>query len=326
VRITSSTDQLRILLIEDSVADVQIVKRALDAAMPEAYGLNVAATLEESLSLLGKVFFDIALLDRTLPDVDGFSGLHRLHSFAPDLPVVFLTGHQDDRFAFDAIRSGAQDYLFKDNVDGHMIKRTIQYAILRKQFEGILVMRGNYDPLTGLANRTLFESRVDMARARMKRNGRAFAVLYLNIDGFKPINEALGHAVGDDLLRQFSHRLKSAFRPYDTLARFAGDDFAILVEDLSNIAAAETVARKIIDLLAIPFQFYDRTVSLQASIGIATCAAGQEIGRTTMMKQADAAMHDAKNTPGSLYRTFAGLLNNLALSSAVEDERLNAGP
>jgi diguanylate cyclase (GGDEF)-like protein len=324
MRITSSTDQLRILLIEDSIGDVQIVKRALNASMSESYTLGVAATLEDALKLLSNETFDIALLDRTLPDVDGFSGLHRLHNFASDLPVVFLTGNQDERFAFDAIRSGAQDYLFKDNVDGHLIKRAIQYAILRKQFEGILIMRGNYDPLTGLANRTLFESRVDMARARMKRNGRAFAVLYLDIDGFKPLNDSLGHAVGDDLLRQFGQRLKSAFRPYDTLARFAGDDFAILVEDLADIGSAEIVAKKTIELLVIPFQFYERTVSLQASIGVATCAAGQEISRKTLMKQADAAMHDAKLTPGTLYRTFAGLLNDLALGSADED-RLDTG-
>ncbi len=324
MRITSTTDQLRILLIEDSLGDVQIVKRALNASMPDAFTLGVAATMEDSLTLLGKENFDIALLDRTLPDVDGFSGLHRLQNFAPDLPIVFLTGNQDERFAFDAIRSGAQDYLFKDNVDGHLIKRAIQYAILRKQFEGILILRANYDGLTGLANRTLFESRVDMARARMRRNGRAFAVLYLDIDGFKPINDALGHSAGDDLLRQFSHRLKSAFRPYDTLARFAGDDFAVLVEDLADIGAAETIAKKIIELLKIPFQFYDRTISLEASMGIATCAAGQEIGRNTLMKQADAAMHDAKLTPGTFYRTFSGLLTNLSTGSADDEDIQNA--
>lgn len=323
MRITSVTDQLRILLIEDSLGDVQLVKRALNASMPEAYLLGVAATLEESLALLEKQVFDIALLDRTLPDADGFSALHRLNNSAPDLPIVFLSGNQDERFAFDAVRSGAQDYLFKDQFDGHLMRRTIQYAILRKQFEGILIMRGNYDPLTGLANRVLFESRLEIARARMKRNGRAYAVLYVDIDGFKPVNDMLGHSAGDDLLRQFSHRLKSAFRPYDTLARFAGDDFAILVEELPDIAAGEAVARKIIGLLAVPFQSYDRAISLAASIGVATCAAGQEIGGKMLMKQAEAAMHDAKLTAGSFYCTFSGLLHNLAVGSAEEEDLIN---
>ncbi len=323
MRITSTSDQLQILLIDDSAADVQLVRRALNAAMPEAYAMSVATTLQEAINLLGKGSFDLALLDRTLPDAEGFSGLHSLHNFAPDLPIVFVTGSQDERFAADAIRSGAQDYLSKDNLDGHLIKRAIQYAILRKQFEGILIMRANYDPLTGLTNRTLFESRLAMARARMRRNNRAFALLYLDIDGFKPINDALGHSAGDDLLRQFAHRLKSAFRPYDTIARFTGDDFAVLVEDLASATNGEIVAKKIIDLLATPFQFYDQAISLQVSIGIASCAPGQEIGSKTLMRQADAAMHDAKLTTGNFYRTFAGLLTHLTRPDD-EDEDLIA--
>lgn len=325
MRITSTTDQLQILLIEDSIGDVMLVKRALQSAMPEAFRLEVAETLEAALHLLGTHSFDIALLDRTLPDVDGFSGMHSLQNFAPDLPIVFLTGNQEQRFAFDAIRSGAQDYLLKDHLDGHMLKRAIQYAILRKQFEGILIMRANYDPLTGLANRTLFESRLDMARARMKRNNRTFALLYLDLDGFRAINDELGHFAGDDLLRQFAHRLKSAFRPYDTISRLCGDDFAILAEDLATQAAAEIVATKIINLLASPFHFHARDISINISIGISVCAAGQELSSKTMMKQADAAMHDAKLTPGSVYRTFSGLLSNLAQGSLMEEEAANMG-
>ncbi len=320
MRITSTTDQLRILLIEDSVGDVRLVKRVLDSAMPEAFILEVAVTLEAALQLLAVQSFDIALLDRTLPDVDGFSGMHRLHNFAPDLPIVFLTGNQEERFAFDAIRSGAQDYLLKDGLDGHLLRRAIQYAILRKQFEGILIMRANYDPLTGLANPTLFESRLDMAKARMKRNDRTFAVLYLDLDGFKAVNDALGHSGGDDLLRQFADRLKSAFRPYDTIARLCGDDFAILAEDLADPNAAEVIARKVIALLASPFTFHEREISVNISIGIATCAPGQEITTKALMKQADAAMHDAKLTPGSFYQTYVTLLSHLTHTGVGAEE------
>jgi diguanylate cyclase (GGDEF)-like protein len=322
LRITSITDQLRILLVEDSLGDVQLIKRVLNSAMPDAFVLDVAVTLEDALNLLAAHSFDIALLDRSLPDVDGFSGMHCLHNFAPELPIVFLTGNQEERFAFDAIRSGAQDYLLKDGLDGHLLKRAIQYAILRKQFEGIIIMRANYDPLTGLANRTLFQSRLDMARARMKRNDRAFAVLYLDLDSFKTVNEELGLTGADDLLRQFANRLKSAFRPYDTIARLAGDDFVILAEDLANSSAAEVVARKVIGLLDSPFNFHERDISIGVSIGIAICAPGQEITNKTLMKQADAAMHDAKLTPGSFYRTFCSLLSNLAIGSEVEEEAI----
>jgi diguanylate cyclase (GGDEF)-like protein len=179
-------------------------------------------------------------------------------------------------------------------------------------------MRANCDKLTGLADRLQFESRLDMAKARIQGNGRSLAVLLLDIDSFKPINDALGHFAGDEILKQFAQRLKSAFRSYDTLARLKDDNFAILIEDLPALADGEIIARKIISLLASPFQFLDRAVILDVSIGIATCTDGQEINCKAIMKQADAAMHDAKLTPGSFFQTFTGLLAHLAEASAAE--------
>ena len=177
------------------------------------------------------------------------------------------------------------------------------------------------DRLTGLANRILFESRLKLARARMRRNFRPFAVLYLDFDGFRAINDSLGHAAGDDLLRQFSHRLQSAFRPCDTLARFTGDDFAILIEDLVAEEDAKRAARKVIDFLAIPFQLSGHVITLHVSIGIASNAPGQALSAETLMQQADAAMHDAKLRSGSFYRTYPDLLTRLA-SASTEDEAL----
>jgi diguanylate cyclase (GGDEF)-like protein len=177
------------------------------------------------------------------------------------------------------------------------------------------------DPLTGLANRVLFESRLKLAKARMQRSGRALAVLFLDFDDFKQVNNKLGYDAGDDLLRQFSWRLLAAFRPQDTIARFGGDDFAILVEDLASPAFAELAARKIIGLLAAPFQLCGQAFKPEISIGITTCVHGQHFAGETLLQQADAAMHDAKLQPGSFYRTFHGLLSHLAQASA-EDEML----
>jgi diguanylate cyclase (GGDEF)-like protein len=179
-------------------------------------------------------------------------------------------------------------------------------------------MPASYDKLTGLADRLLFESRLDMAKARIRHNGGSLAVLLLDIDGFRPINDALGHFAGDEILKQFAQRLKSTFRSCDTLARLKDDNFAILVEDLPALADSEIIAGEIISLLASPFRFYDRAIILDVSIGVATCTGGQEIDGTTLMKQADAAMHDAKRMPGSFFQTFAGLLVHLAEASAAE--------
>ena len=174
------------------------------------------------------------------------------------------------------------------------------------------------DKLTGLADGLLFVTCLDMAKARMRRSGGSLAVLLLDIDGFRPINDALRQCAGDEILKQFALRLKRAFRSCDTLARLKDDKFAILVEDLPSLADSEILAGKIISLLASPFQFCDRAVILDVSIGVATCTAGQKTNGTTLMKQADAAMHDAKRMPGSFFQTFAGLLTHLAEASAAE--------
>ena len=151
----SDLKSLSILLIEDSRGDALLIKKSLEDALHNAHTLDVASTFEAATKLMSSHRYDVALLDRSLPDVIGFDGLHRLQAMIPQLPVVFLTAYQDEETALLAIQQGAQDYLYKDHIDTHTIKRAIQYAILRKQFEGVLIRRANFDMLTGLSNRTI---------------------------------------------------------------------------------------------------------------------------------------------------------------------------
>lgn len=304
MRITSPENPLQILLVEDSKGDALLIEKALSTAMPEGYLLKKALTLQGALELLPHHSFDVALLDRSLPDVEGFNGLHSLQNMAPQLPIVFLTAFHDEQTAFEAIEQGAQDYLYKDKIDGHVIKRALQYAILRKQFEGVLILRANFDNLTGLANRMLFESRLDMAFARMKRQGGNLAVLFLDLDRFKPINDTYGHAAGDMLLKEVGIRLKRALRPYDTAARFGGDEFAILLEGLLEADHSEIVAKKIIKLLDTPINVFGNEVTVGVSIGVATCTSEQDISTETLMQQADAEMYEAKAIEGSSFCTY----------------------
>ncbi len=318
VRITSTKDPLRILLIEDSKGDALLIEKALNAAMPEGYSIQKAVTLEEALKLLPDHSFDVALLDRSLPDVEGFDGLHSLQNIAPQLPIVLLTAYKDEQTALEAIEQGAQDYLYKDKIDGHIIKRALQYAVLRKEFEGVLIMRANFDNLTGLANRMLFESRLDMALAKMKRHSGEVAVLFLDLDRFKPVNDTYGHAAGDKLLKEVGGRLKGALRAYDTASRFGGDEFAILLEGLPKAQHAEIVAKKIIQLLDAPTNVFGNEVTVGVSIGIAACASGQEISAETLMQQADAAMYEAKTVNGSSHCTYVGGRSDLAKIAAKQ--------
>lgn len=311
-RITSTQDPLRILLIEDSKGDTMLIEKALHASMFAEHMLTKCVTLEEALKILSAHEFDVALLDRSLPDVEGFSGLHSIQNMAPQLPIVFLTAYKDEAVAFGAIEQGAQDYLYKDNLDGHIIRRAVQYAILRKQFEGVLIMRANFDMLTGLANRMLFESRLDMALAKMKRQPGNLALLFLDLDRFKQVNDTLGHAAGDKLLQEVGRRLKASLRPYDTAARFGGDEFAILLEGIPEMQHAGVVAEKMIQQLSAPFEIAGSAVDIGVSIGISTCATGQGSDGETLMNRADAAMYEAKTDPASAYRYYVGGRSDLA--------------
>lgn len=315
MKITSSTNPLKILMIEDSRGDAVLIRLSLDKAMPNAYVVDHASTLSQALNMLEGNEYDVALLDRSLPDADGFSGLHSIQNMSPRLPIIFLTGHQDETTAFEAIEQGAQDYLFKDRLDGHVIKRSLQFSVLRKQFEGVLLARANFDPLTGLANRMLFDSRLDMLLARMRRQTTILCVMFIDLDDFKRVNDNHGHLVGDRLLQLVGERIQSALRKTDTVARFGGDEFALILESNHDDPDGELVANKIISLFEKPFHVKERVFRVSISIGITTCSYESIKSREILLAEADSAMYAAKHSVGSSYQLYRPDFNKLLRAS-----------
>ncbi|MGE3713286.1 MAG: diguanylate cyclase [Alphaproteobacteria bacterium] len=303
----SEHEPLRILLIEDSKGDALLLKKALSSAMTEAHSVDIVITIEQAMKALDEKDYDIALLDRTLPDAEGFNGLYSIQNIAPTLPVIFLTGHKDEQLALEAIRQGAQDYLYKDKVEGAIISRAIRFAMIRKKFEGELMMRASYDMLTGLANRMLFESRMQIALAKMERQEGSLGVLFIDLDGFKAINDTHGHAAGDELLRQVAQRIRTSLRPYDTPARFGGDEFAILFENMPAEDHSGTVAAKIIERIARPFEITGRKLDVGVSIGGTTCMPSNMIASQELVRQADEAMYEAKKISGNAFCRYSDL-------------------
>lgn len=184
----------------------------------------------------------------------------------------------------------------------------------RKLAEARLVHEVLHDTLTGLPNRTLFLDRLDLTLKQQRRDPkRAFAVLFLDLDGFKTINDSLGHAAGDELLIEFGKRLSMFLRPGDSVARLGGDEFAILLADISGINEATRVAERIHELLSLKFVIGDKDVYATASIGIAVSSEPNYERPGDLLRDADMAMYRAKSSRTGSYSVFHSVMYESAL-------------
>jgi diguanylate cyclase (GGDEF)-like protein/PAS domain S-box-containing protein len=173
----------------------------------------------------------------------------------------------------------------------------------RKESEERLTRQALHDSLTGLPNRTLFSDRVRMASAR--RSVRGFAIVYLDLDGFKLVNDTLGHAAGDQVLIEVARRLERLLRAGDTLARLGGDEFALLCEEVAD-EEVRTIADRVIEAMAKPVDVQGRTITQAASVGVALYSAGEAAPGEPdqMLGEADLAMYRAKAAGKSRYALF----------------------
>jgi len=180
---------------------------------------------------------------------------------------------------------------------------SIRDITARKLAEASISFQAYHDTLTGLPNRALLHDRLELAIAHAARNASRLAVIFLDLDRFKPVNDNLGHSVGDQLLQAVAARLTACLRRGDTLARYGGDEFALVLPDLASDEAARIIARKVLDCLARPFLLEGHALSVGSSIGIATYP---EAGTTRdeLIRSADAAMYEVKSTGRNDYRFF----------------------
>ena len=162
---------------------------------------------------------------------------------------------------------------------------------------------GALDPLTGLPNRTRFHTRLGEARSRLERNREGFAVLAVDLDRFKHVNDTLGHPIGDALLQKVAERLQSAVRPTDTVARLGGDEFAVIQGNVSDVIGAEVLAKRIVDLLGRAYIVEGHLINIGASVGVAIAPA-DGADPDILLKNADLALYRAKTDGRDTFRFF----------------------
>ena len=273
-------------------------------------------SLYSALDLAEKFYFDAIILDLNLPDATGVEGVRKLHCKFPEKAIVVITGTDDDSLAQQAMLLGAQDYLIKGDYTGDAIWRSLRHAIERKRFERRLEAMAKFDALTGLVNRNHCLDRIRCLLDSLQRYGGTAAVLFVDLDKFKWINDNLGHEKGDELLVVIAERLKKSVRLSDTVARMGGDEFVIVLERVQNPQYAAKVAEKLIEICNLPIRIDAQDVYVGASIGIAMCA-DDCLEPSLLLKHADLAMYRAKECGRNNFQFFTPELNVYAKGRAI---------
>jgi Amt family ammonium transporter len=292
-------------LIEDDPRTALLISELLRSSWATGLVFVHAERLSDAAQELLDRGASVVVLDTSSASSpeDPLLNVDQVRTAAPDVPIIVLSDHIDEEIGVRAIRAGAQDYLFKSDLTAARLSRSVRFAIERKRSEVQLAHRALHDPLTGLPNRALFLDRLGVALDRSRRTNGAVAVLFLDVDNFKQVNDSLGHAAGDQLLAVLADRLRAMLRPMDTVARFGGDEFTLLFEDLDGEREVVLVAERISRAARVPIRLEDNEVTITVSIGIAMVD-DPSVPPDTVIREADAAMYRAKERGRSRYELF----------------------
>ena len=441
-----------LLLVEDNHGDARLLREMLNEPSLSGTVVSHVTTMSEAESHLGKNAVDIIVLDLGLPDAQGVEAIRRTHAAAPRIPLVVLTGLDDEAVAAQALQEGAQDYLLKGQIETRGLLRSLRYAIERKTMEeaffaekeraqvtlncigdavvctdisgditflnpvaetmtgwplteavgrpmaevfrtlsaisteptettaevailqiravhlppscvlirrdgleipiedtiaaihnrqgeaigAVIVFRdvsvaramarqithsAEHDFLTGLPNRMLLNDRISQAVASARRNAKKVAVLFLDLDGFKHINDSLGHPVGDKLLQSIAARLVASVRGADTVSRQGGDEFVVLLTDLQQPEDASVMAGRILRDVAKPHWVDQHKLHVTTSIGVSVFP-DDGTDAETLIKNADTAMYQAKENGRRSFQFFKSAMNARAVERQFIEESL----
>ena len=330
-------EEIRILVVDDD----KDTRKGLSKILGEkGYEIETAGTGQEAIRKAEERFYNLVLLDIKLPDIEGTKLLADLKKIHPHIDVIIVTGYASLENTIQALNGGASSYMTKP-IDLDELFAKIKEFLKKQQSndksmkmlqavqrelngnghseEKILFM-ATHDALTGLPNRILFDDRLAMELAYAKRNNKKLAVMLADLDHFKNINDAMGHSSGDELLQQVGKRLTKSLRKTDTVARMGGDEFLLLLPDISEIEAVYKLAKKILESLRKPFVVNGRNIYITASIGISIFPKDGAIPNT-LIRRADMAMYIAKEQGRNNYRYYRAQQGKEVQANGYDDER-----
>jgi diguanylate cyclase (GGDEF)-like protein len=298
----------RILVIDDTPVDLQVLATALAAD----FAVQIATSGAMGLALAAKAIPDLILLDVLMPEMDGYEVCRRLKADPKlqHIPVIFISAMSGLEAETAGFALGACDYITKPirverarlRISNLLEREALRTALGAKQIE--LEQIAHYDHLTGLPNRVLLADRMEQALTQALRRGEPLAVAFLDLDGFKAINDRHGHAAGDHLLITVATRMKQALRDSDTLARLGGDEFVAVLQDLNNIAVSAPMLQRLLTAASEPVHFGDLVLQVSASLGVTFYPQAEDVASDQLLRQADQAMYQAKLAGKNRFHVF----------------------
>lgn len=299
--------KINLLVVDDSPHDIVQTKKFLARVPHTDYQLVHASTLGEAANQLDAQEFDIVLLDFHLGNENGLEFFSILRNKNIDLPVVLVSEYESIDLDMQSLSAGCLEYLPKSLINTASLERTIRYCINNHKVFRQLTHLASHDDLTGLANRNLVLDRITHAILLAHRHQRRSALLYVDIDDFKLINDNYGHDVGDAVLKNLSQSILQTIRKSDSAGRLGGDEFVIVLEDVLP-EGAELVAKKLIESCRLQAEIPELSgKGYSCSVGIAYfphetytndmayAQADAALDAHAVIKIADDALYEAKN-------------------------------
>ncbi len=314
----------KILVIDD---DDQIRRLLLDI-FKKRYDCWDVGSAEEALLVLAEESFDLVISDINMGGMSGLELVPHVHSISADSVVLMISGQNNIETAIEALRAGAFDYILKPFDVRHVeaaVERALKQSSLLKekrrykdQLEKLLTERtaevnrlAYYDTLTALPNRTLFKDRLEQAVAVARSTGELLGILFISLDQLKKVNDTLGHLPGDLLMKQVAGRLRSCVTQGDTVARFGGDEFAVMLTHIDGARHVVELIGSIREALHAPFDLDGQELFATTSVGVSLFPYdGKE--SQSLLKNAGSALYRAKKSGGDNYRFYTEDMNSKA--------------